>query len=229
MTHTNLSVFTPSGRFQGQDYSSHMGSYSPQPSSHQRQTTDESFHGTVGSSVPTPSPESNWQHNNELSPHSNTSSSGVSSSSTAVNGTTSHPSSSLPNNMTSHGMHPALHHSPHSHVHHHHHQHNHHPSHLHPHHPYPGLHPSSGRDVLHGLTHLSPIPGQMLSPHHLLNHTGDGKPVIQAAQLAGNVSETIVILREKKYFLLIYTVFSIVLKCEQEADRFSCGSFCWNF
>lgn len=209
MTHTNLSVFTPSGRFQGQDYSSHMGSYSPQPSSHQRQTTDESFHGTVGSSVPTPSPESNWQHNNELSPHSNTSSSGVSSSSTAVNGTTSHPSSSLPNNMTSHGMHPALHHSPHSHVHHHHHQHNHHPSHLHPHHPYPGLHPSSGRDVLHGLTHLSPIPGQMLSPHHLLNHTGDGKPVIQAAQLAGNVSETIVTLREKDFslFTLYFPLF----------------------
>jgi c-ets proto-oncogene protein len=25
----------------------------------------------------------------------------------------------------------------------------------------------------------------MLSPHHILNHTGDGKPVIQAAQLAG--------------------------------------------
>jgi len=25
----------------------------------------------------------------------------------------------------------------------------------------------------------------MLSPHQLINHSGDGKPVIQAAQLAG--------------------------------------------
>ena len=143
-----------------------MGSYSPQPP-HQR----EDFHA-VPTSVATPSPESNWQHNNDLSPHSNTSSSGVSSSSTVVNGSSSHIQA-----MNSH-LHPALQHSPHGHHHHHHH-----PAHLHS--PYHGLQPSSGRDLLNGMTHLSPIPGQMLSPHHILNHTGDGKPVIQAAQLAG--------------------------------------------
>lgn len=61
----------------------------------------------------------------------------------------------------------------------------HHHSHHHHHHAYPSL-PLNGRD-LHTLTpHLSPIPGQMVSGHHhLLTHGGDGKPVIQAAVLAG--------------------------------------------
>ena len=39
---------------------------------------------------------------------------------------------------------------------------------------------------MHSLPHLSPIPGQVVaSHHHLLSHGGDGKPVIQAAVLAG--------------------------------------------
>ena len=95
------------------------------------------------------------QWSSELSPHSNNSSNGTVSSSAS----------------SAHVPPPPAHH-PHSHP--------------HPHHPYPGLpHHAAGRD-LHSLPMLSPIPGQMVSGHHhLLTHGGDGKPVIQAAVLAG--------------------------------------------
>ena len=53
------------------------------------------------------------------------------------------------------------------------------PAHHHPHHHH--------HHSYQGLSHLSPIPGQMISGHHhLLSHGGDGKPVIQAAVLAGS-------------------------------------------
>ena len=47
---------------------------------------------------------------------------------------------------------------------------------------------------MHGLAHLSPLPTQMtVAGHHLLSHGGDGKPVIQAAVLAGECSLPLVL------------------------------------
>lgn len=86
-----------------------------------------------------------------------------------------------------------------------HHHHHHHPAlHLHPPHGYTGLH-ANGRDGLHGLSHLSPIPGPIMSGHTLLTQAGEGKPVIQAAVLAGKLNNLFFVYPENNTLFHIKT------------------------
>lgn len=121
---------------------------------------DQSFQTVPSSVPPTPSPE---QWSSELSPHSNTSSTATSTAS-VLNG--------------QHGPPPA-HHQQQQQVHHQQQQ----PHQVHTHHSPYQIH--NNRDMSSGLTHLGQLPN--LGHHGLLQSQNgtDGKPVIQAAVLAG--------------------------------------------
>lgn len=163
-------IFT--GRYQGH---SDLGSVEYGHHSPHSVHYEQSFQTVPSSVPPTPSPD---QWSSELSPHSNNSNSG--------------PSSVPP---PAH-HHTGLTHSPHHHHHHHHtnnvnnnnnNNHLHHPLSIHP--SYQGIQSTNGRDNGHNpLSGLSPVATgiPILTGHHhnLLSH-GEGRPIVQAAVLAG--------------------------------------------